>query len=164
MGESSDSPGTLERPRLVPRPGWLCLVAFVLILVAVGLNVSVPVYRERAALRVLRPFVYGDLQTRQTGPRWLRRWAGESRMNVLDKVEGITLRGPLVDDDILLNLHNLSHLQKVCLVNTSVTDVGLQRLVSLQGLTDVVPVRNPAITAEGVAKLRSARPKLRVHY
>jgi hypothetical protein len=166
MGRPSDSGGAPERQRFsIPRPGWVGFLAFVLVLVAVGLNIGAPIYRERVALQALRPLVLrGGLQFHQTGPRWLRQWAGERRMEVFDKVESITLQGPLVNDDTLLNLRGLSRLQKVVLMETQVTDVGLQGLKSLPGLTDVVPIRNSAITAGAVAELRRTMPSLRVHY
>jgi hypothetical protein len=85
-------------------------------------------------------------------------------MEVFDKVESITLQGPLVNDDTLLNLRGLSRLQRVVLKETQVTDVGLQGLKSLPGLTDVAPIRNSAITAGAVAELRRTMPSLRVHY
>lgn len=69
---------------------------------------------------------------------WLTQSIGPDFATVLDRVTGIRLSGPAIDDRVLLNLAGqrmvLSGLQKLELIDTGITSVGLQQLQAFESL------------------------------
>src|SRR5262245_2417071 len=73
----------------LPRPLWIGSVAGVLVVVAVGLPIGVPVYRQYVAIREIEE-VGGRVETYARGPKWLRRQFGDCQwMKPFDEVVSV---------------------------------------------------------------------------
>ncbi|MFN0056482.1 MAG: hypothetical protein ACKV0T_30410 [Planctomycetales bacterium] len=168
----------------LPRPLWLCLGTFVVVIVAGGIRFGMPVYRRQVAIREIER-VGGIVATRNVGPVWLRSVVGEEWMQRFDDVVEVyltdtqftdaglrhlealsalrllNLRGTQSSDAGLVHLEALSHLETLDLNSTNVTDAGL---VHLKGLTRLqrLFVMGTQVTAEGVADLEAALPDLAI--
>src|SRR5262245_8096366 len=68
----------------LPRPLWIGLATILLIVVAVGLHIGVPIYREQVAIREIER-LGGYVQTEQGGPKWVRECIGDQRMKLFDR-------------------------------------------------------------------------------
>src|SRR5262249_35477104 len=142
----------------LPRPLWIGSVAGVLVVVAVGLPIGVPGYRQYVAIREIEE-VGGRVETYARGPEWLRRQFGDCQgrkpfdevvsvhiateiasdttlvhLRAFDKLMVAGLACPNVTNAGLVNLEGKSHLELVSLNGTQVTDEGL---VHLSGLTSL---------------------------
>ena len=54
----------------LPRPLWIGLTTVVLVVVAIGLRIGAPIYRQQVAIREIE-VLDGSIRTEPTGPRWL---------------------------------------------------------------------------------------------
>jgi hypothetical protein len=87
--------------------------------------------------------------------------AGVTGLPNLARLRVLRLGGTRVTDDVLARLSGLRRLRELDLSGTLVTDAGLTHLLELTDL-ERLTVRRTAITRAGLAKLRKARPGLRV--
>jgi hypothetical protein len=138
----------------VPHPLWILTVAVALGVVAGGVGVGVPAYRQWSAMNELQPYIYFD-HGRHVGPEWLRRLVGEQQMNAFDDIETIQFRcddvrydrmfgvkrepfpkhsGAVINDNAVANIKSFSKLKGLGLSCTDVTDVGMTDIVGLQKL------------------------------
>lgn len=133
MATTTHSPTVSESRRFPIRPLWIGLAAFVLIVMAIGLQAGMPIYRQQSAQAMIKR-VKGEFQVQKGGPDWLRRWIGDERMTVFDVVERAQLRGRPVTDPDVAKLRGLTSLHFVSLGRTQVTDTGLGYFRELTGV------------------------------
>jgi hypothetical protein len=69
----------------------------VVVVVAVGLWIGVPVYRRQVAIREIER-VRGQVVSKSGGPAWLRRCIGNQRMHAFDEVVYVDLENTRFDD------------------------------------------------------------------
>ena len=155
---------------------WVGVATVVLIVIAVGLRIGVPIYRQQLAFRVIEA-AGGCIEPVRGGPDWLRRWAGDEWMKVFDEVgyvielsdkhvgddevaslaglrslEYLDLDRTRITDAGLPHLARLLNLRQLRLVRTRVTDAGLEHLAGMTSLEDV-RLLGTAITDAGLARL-----------
>lgn len=168
----------------LPRPMWIFLATVVLVVVAVGLQIGVPVYRHKMAIRRLQN-LGGVVVTEKGGPAWLRRCIGNKLMRYQDPVYQIwfprftdadiaraelarhtqltvlCLNGTDIGDSGMAALRGLKSLRVLSLDGTHVTDAGLDELTELAGLQHL-NLSGTKVTAAGVAELQRALPRLNI--
>jgi hypothetical protein len=144
----------------LPRPLWIGLAAAVLVVVAIGLRVGIPIYRQHIAIREIKG-LGGTVDTRPRGPAWLRERLGNGRMKPFNEAIEVNLSSSRVNDATLRHVRWLTSLQSLNLVDTDVTDVGLGHLKQLRNLK-VLYIRGTNATDAGVAELHRALPQLKV--
>ncbi len=84
----------------LPRPLWIGVAAVVLVVVAVGLRIAVPIYRQQVAIREITR-LRGKVRQVAWGPEWLRKRvtdAGVAQLKKLTCLEQVNLMGTLVTD------------------------------------------------------------------
>jgi hypothetical protein len=90
------------------------------------------------------------------GVDWLRRSFGEDFSHVAEKVQGIELNGPAVDDKTIAWLSDhrttLTGLRSLDLTRSALTDAGLQHLASLPALREL-DLSETKITTAGLVVL-----------
>jgi hypothetical protein len=144
--------GTVARFVRLPRPSWIFSVSAVIALLAIGLRVGLPMYRELAAKAALMKFD-GDVETENGGPDWLRRWIGDRRMEPFDHVTSVNLQSRAVTDSDLTPLHDLPQLWLLGLdEDADVTDATLENLRSLHNLNTLF-LSGTGITDDGLVNL-----------
>jgi uncharacterized protein (TIGR03067 family) len=79
----------------------------------------------------------------------------------LAAVEKLDLRFTMVGDAGIARLTGLDNLRELNLCFTPVTDAGLASVAKLKGL-QIVALRGTAVSAQGIQKLRDARPGLKI--
>jgi len=136
----------------LPRPLWIGLVTAVLVVVAVGLQFGVPIYRQQLALREIER-LRGRVVTREGGPAWLRQLVGDTWMTPFDRVVRVDLEHRHVQDSDLASLRWLSDLEVLILARTEITDDGLKHICHLQHLKRL-DLRVTEITDHGLAILQ----------
>ncbi len=120
----------------LPRPLWTGLAAVVLTIVAGGLWIGVPIYRQRVAIREIER-AGGNVVYMESGQDWLFRWLGDDGMSGLAEVAGVSLSETEFIDADLESIRVLNRIRRLNLRSTRVTDAGcrhLEVLVSLQEL------------------------------
>src|SRR5258707_2386977 len=97
----ANSPATEPRRFSIrlPRPLWIGLATIVTVVVAVGLRIGVPIYRQRAAIRAIEQN-WGHVVTRPRGPKWIRDRMGDERMKMFDEVVEAHIGGRRATDAI----------------------------------------------------------------
>jgi len=110
-----------------PWPLWIWLAAGVLVVVGVGLRIGGPIYRQQVAIREIER-LGGTVQTRSSGPEWLRKWVGDGWMKPLDNVIGVSLLNTEATDDGMAHLTGLTNLERLSLAGTRVTVFGVVSL------------------------------------
>jgi len=164
----------------LPHPLWILLAALLLLLIAAGLGIAIPHYRQQTALREIER-LNGSVSMLGGGPDWLRRWIGDDRMRPFDKVSAVDLaRSKVTDGDLiwlaqlrglrrlnlwtarisdagLVHLRDLTELRRLDLDDTRVSDAGLVHLYPLTHL-ERVTIRATHVTDEGIAELRRRLP------
>ncbi len=110
-----------------PRPIWIALWAVVLIGVAVGLRIGIPIYRQYAAIRDIKRAGCRYIAIRPRDltwlPHWLQDWVFEPErrevfskvMNGLGTVEEIGCVGPGFTDDAMAQIASLTELRRLYL-------------------------------------------------
>jgi hypothetical protein len=166
----------------VPHPLWILTTAVVLGVVAVGLEVAVPIYDHHRAVLELQ--AHGQVHTLKGGPNWLRTRLGDERMKPFDRVSQIFAHAEFGDDDAqhlahlpeleyaylcesqitdagMADIGRVTHLQALLLDRTSVSDDGIRLLIGLSNLR-FLSVGETQATGAGVAELQRALPKLTI--
>jgi hypothetical protein len=162
----------------MPRPLWIGLAAGILIVLAVGLQIGLPIWRHRAASRLITE-LGGVVAIQEGGPALLRRRIGDERMSVFDRVRSVRFVGvePVPDaalaelkwlatsedlevmvdggeigDSSLRHFRSLFGIKTLVLCSTQISDAGL---VNLQSLTKIqsLDVSHTHVTDAGLASL-----------
>ena len=136
----------------LPRPLWIGLAACVLVIVAIGVQVGVPIYRQESAIREIER-LGGTVQLRPRGPQWLRDRIGDRAQRLCGEIAGVYLRDCPATDETLRTVCRLPGLKGLSLSNTNVTDAGLAELKSLTRL-ERLWLANTAVTDAGLAHLK----------
>jgi len=147
----------------MPRPLWIGLAAAVVIVVAVGLRVGLPIYRGQVAVAEVER-LGGWAFTEPCGPEWLASLLYEIDQDLGDRlvtVSSVCLEGRPVTDKTLEQLSWLSGLKDLRLNQTGTTDAGLAHLHRLTNLQRI-DLANCPVTDSGVADLQRALPGLTV--
>jgi hypothetical protein len=139
----------------LPRPLWIGLTTAVLVVVAVGLGVVLPILRQQVAIREIQR-LGGEIVIQNGGFAWLRSRIGDEQMKYFDKAVQVDLTAKSVNDATVRHIAALSDLKVVWLGNSRVTDDGL---VHLRGLTNLEQLwlGNTQITDAGVVHLQGLR-------
>jgi len=96
----------------LPRPFWLGMATVVLVVVAAGLRIGVPIYRQQAAVREIeRADPKSYILRRPRGPTWLRDWVGEERMEPFDDVVTLSIDTKANTDATLRQVNWLTSLE-----------------------------------------------------
>src|SRR5262245_54859996 len=90
-------PTTPAEPGRLPRPLWIALGALALLAAGVGLQFGLPVYRQQLALQELER-AGGRFTAKKGGPKWLRKFLGDDRVRVLDRVTEVWCSGTAISD------------------------------------------------------------------
>src|SRR5260370_42201108 len=93
----------------IPQPLWIGLVTAVLVVVAAGLQVIIPVWRQQRAIREIRR-LGGRIVIEKGGPEWLRERVGDEHMKYFDRVVKADLTVKSVDDSTLRQVAALDNL------------------------------------------------------
>ncbi len=128
----------------LPRPLWIGVAALALLLVAAGLRLGVPVYRQQAAIAKIE-ILGGQVERHPFGPSWLRKWVDEGRVERFDAVHLVNLADTATHDTDL-----------ACLTRSSVSDEGLLVIRTIPRLKCLI-LDETAITDDGMAHLGAAR-------
>ena len=162
----------------LPRPLWSGVATGVVVIVAIGLQIGVPIYRQHLAKREIERLGGAVAGFRLRGPNWLRTRLDADWMRPIDVVIGIDLRDSqgidskvdqthvsyLADINLiwldnaqfsdagLTRLKTLTNLECLSLANTQVTDVGMSHLKGLPSLQEL-SVDNTNVTDAGLEQL-----------
>ena len=136
----------------LPRPLWIGVAAVVLVVVAIGLQFGLPIYKQQSAIREIRR-LNGGVEMRPRGPEWLRNRVGGERMKPFDDVILVDLTGTQATDATLGHVGLLTDLQRLSLAHTHVSDIGLAYLKELTCL-QVLVLNNTQVTDVGLAHLK----------
>jgi hypothetical protein len=127
------TPDPRRFPIRPPRLLWIGLGTSVLVVVAIGLGATTPIYRQHLAIREIKR-LGGTVVTRPTGPQWLRDRVSKERMQLFDDVVGVHFGGTNATDTTLSLVGGLTRLERLFLDNTQVSDAGLAHLKGLTRL------------------------------
>src|SRR5665213_2074561 len=83
----------------LPRPFWIGVAAVGLIILAIGLGIGVPMYRQHSAILEIQR-LGGFVETNFGGPNWLRDLVGERWMQVFDEPSYIQFGEQSADDTV----------------------------------------------------------------
>src|SRR5262245_20153996 len=111
----------------LPPPRWIGVATLVLIVVAAGLRISVPIYRQRAAIQEIER-AEGKVQFMAGGPDWLRQRIGNERMKYFNEVYEVELVKKEGTDAVLKELHKVPSVRRLNLALSDVSDAGLANL------------------------------------
>src|SRR5262249_46373214 len=75
----------------LPRPLWIGLAAVVLVIVAAGLGIGVPILRQQVVIQEIH-FLGGWSEVRYAGPQWLQELLGYERTRILDVITVVRLK------------------------------------------------------------------------
>ena len=162
-GMSATDPMTPEPCRFsirLPRPLWISLSTFMLIVVATAIGIGAPIYRQRAAFREIAR-LDGLVITESRGPEWLRERLGDHWREVFDKVVGVEVVEVGLDysdatDATLGEIRWLTGLKSLSLEGTQITDASLRNVTDLTRLQTLV-LRGTQITDEGTVHLKGIK-------
>ena len=156
MHSALSIPPTPEpRRRLIrlPRPLWIGVVTVLLIVVALGLRIGIPVYRQQAAIREIQR-LGGVVYVQPRGPIWLRERIPARFNELFGEVDFISLQETSATDATLAHLQGLNGLKQLWLTATSVTDSGMLHLKGLTNL-QMLHLERTLVTDVGLAHLKS---------
>jgi hypothetical protein len=147
----------------LPRPLSIGLVTVVLTVVAVGLRIGIPIYRQQVAVQEIER-LGGWVFTEPRGPEWL--WSLLYRIDAdlgarTDIVNSVCLRHLAATDNTLYHMGCLSDLRELELTDTQVTDTGLAHLKWLTRL-ERIDLSHAPVTDAGVAELQRALPRVTI--
>jgi hypothetical protein len=136
----------------LPRPIWIAVPTLALVVVVVGLEVGLPVYRRQQARQTIDRF-NGFFHTVPVGPEWFREVIGEERAESFDSVRWLCLDGKKVTDGDLAVICTQTSLEELDIGHTPITDVGLEHVGRLSRLRRLALLETP-ITDAGLMHLR----------
>jgi Leucine-rich repeat (LRR) protein len=116
----------------LPRPLWIGVAAVVLTVAAVGVQIALPAYRKKVAIREIRR-AGGMILFEERGPKWLRKRVGNEMLEPLWKItEVIFGSGQTATDEGLKHVGSLREFQKLDLEGQQkITDAGIENLKGL---------------------------------
>ncbi|HLQ39007.1 MAG TPA: c-type cytochrome domain-containing protein [Planctomycetota bacterium] len=120
---------------------------------------TAPRIDDAAAQRLLEP-----VRAQVTDLGMARTAITDATLQFLQRMQGLVrldLRGTGVTDAGVARLRRLPHLQHLVLAQTKLTDAVVEHLAAMPAL-DAVYLWHAGVSAEALARLRSARPGLRV--
>ena len=160
MGTVPHDPTIPERRSVsipLPRPLWIGLAAILLVVAAVGIRISVQIYRQKEAIRTITEAggsVYGDYPR----PPLLSKWFAESGLIGLANVQTVTFFGADTTGEALRSIGQLDSLEEVVITVSEVTDTGLAHLRNLHALRLLFIYNSRTTDAGGPQFRRSGYP------
>jgi hypothetical protein len=153
VGMSATDSITPEQRRLsvrVPQPLWIGLAAGLLTVIAAGLRVGLPIYRQQVAIREIERV--GGVVDRRPGKSWIHNWLSDERLSWFDEIHSVTFESAFTDDADLRHLRQFPNLRHLYIDRTRITDAGL---VHLEGLThlELLSLNGTQITDNGLTHL-----------
>jgi hypothetical protein len=142
-------------------PVSLRIFAVILVLTGFGslLQVGLPIYRERMAIRTIES-LGGMVGRKAGGPHWLRGVL--EKTTLFDHVTWVDLRTPRATDATLAELNALPELSYVSVGKSQMTVAGVRHLIGLPKLSYVSLPDGP-LTNWAVGELCRASPAIRVN-
>jgi hypothetical protein len=108
-------------------PRWILLAAIGLGIIAGGMHIGLPAYRQRLAIRAVER-LGGTALAEPAPPAWLPRWCPDRIAGSFVNVWSVDLADSQTTDTDLVCVTPLSGLQILNLDGTQVTDAGMARL------------------------------------
>ena len=156
----------------LPRPLWIGMATVGLVFVHVGLRIGVPIYRQHVAIREIQR-LGGQVSTREVRPHWARRWLPDSRIWLFDAVERVNLAENKSADAAVVHLRSMRGIATTLdystmfpgnlggmrnsvgldLIDSTITDAGLENLKELRGLEFLI-LNNTRVTDAALVHLR----------
>jgi hypothetical protein len=153
----------------VPHPLWILVAALVLGVVAAGLHLGRPAYRQWSAIRAIGQSGF-PVDVERVGPEWLREFVGETQMNAFDEIPSIHFQpdltrhtapyfkwfGPVTppaDDSVVANVRKIPNLKQIDMACSNVTDACMENVCSLQYL-EYLDMRGTDISDASVPLLK----------
>jgi len=136
----------------LPRPLWFAIPTAFLVVAVVGIQVGVPIYRQRRAIATIERCGGGFILTRR-GPPWLRSLFGDDWMESFDDVILVNLETEAANDSDLSCIASLTSVKEVRLINTQITDAGLVHLKRKTSLENV-SLSESKVTNSGLRHLQ----------
>jgi 8-oxo-dGTP pyrophosphatase MutT (NUDIX family) len=173
-GMVASDPVTPEPHRFairLPRPLWIGLMTLLLVIVAAGFRIGLPIYRQQAAIREIEErggYVksYDDIRIWDMPDWMLRMWWRlyliESERVVFREVHLVDLSGGQFDDDVLPVTLAFPQVRHLDLTLSGVTDAGMPHLAAL-GCMETLFLSGTGVTDAGLVHLKSLK-KLRNLY
>src|SRR5438477_8418728 len=96
----------------LPRPLWIAVATGVLVVLGMGLQLGLPVYRDHAAIREIER-MGGTFQVHPRGPEWLRAWIGDYSIKLFDRLTTVYLVDSPATDTTLGWLRGLTNLERL---------------------------------------------------
>jgi hypothetical protein len=162
----------------LPRPLWILLATVVLVVVAAGLRIELPLYWRQAAVREIER-LSGQISYERTGPDWLRNLIGEERMSAFDGIEYVRFppdeptyhsrfsgyysgrvpwtTGPTVSDAALSCLAGVPDLKQLDLEWTNVSDAGMIHVARLHHLEELLLEGTDVSDCRPLSQLRNLK-------
>jgi hypothetical protein len=142
-----------------PAAAWIVLATMVLAVVAAGLRIGVPIWRQQVASREIER-LRGQIEVRNDGPLWLQELMGPKDAQIFNVITRVRLGGTDFGDDDMGVLSGLATVERLVLYNTRVTDSGLVHVRGLRNLKGLY-LHGTRVTDAGLTPLK-ALPQLRV--
>src|SRR5262245_2828998 len=120
----------------LPPPLWIGVATMAVVLVAAGLRIALPIWRQQVAIQEIERLGRRVISV-EGGPRWLRRLVGNKWMTIFDVPVSVTLSRTAVTDTNLSRLRELRHLHSLLLQSTRISDDGLVHLEGLKTLEEL---------------------------
>src|SRR5258708_31330620 len=129
MASAAPNPLPAEPRRFwLPRPLWISVATVVLVGVAVGLRIGIPIYRHLVLFDEVER-LGGRIEAYPGRPEWLQYWLGrEMNRRMLGEVVQIDLNRTMATDDTLEKMKEQTDVKVLILTDTEVTDAGLAHL------------------------------------
>jgi hypothetical protein len=137
----------------LPRPLWIGLAAFGLMLAVVWINLGLPIYRQQVAIGEIE-LLHGRIIRRSGTPAWVKTWLGDRCDVMFDDVSQVWLSEKPATDDSLRYLKGLTNLEELWLNKTHVTDDGMAIVEGMPKLKNLW-LDDAHITDAGLTYLRS---------
>jgi hypothetical protein len=145
----------------LPRPLWIGLATVLLVIVAIGLQIGMPIYRQQAAIREIER-IGGWVGATLGGPDWLRECVGDEWMRLLrDEPTTVKLDWTDADDKTLMQVSQLSGVEYIHLRHARITDAGLKKLSVLRRLR-LIDAFGTDVTESGIRDLKQSLPHVEV--
>jgi hypothetical protein len=140
-----------------PAAAWIVLATVVLAVVAAGLHIGVPIWRQQVAIREIER-LGGQIEVRNDGALWLQELMGPKDAQIFNVITRVRLGGTDFGDCDMGVLSGLATVERLVLYNTRVTDSGLAHVRGLRNLKGLY-LHGTRVTDSGLTPL-SALPQL----
>jgi Leucine Rich repeat len=156
MSASHPDPAMLEPRRFSirsPTLAWIVLATVVLAVVAGGLGIGIPIWRQHAASREIER-LGGSTEVRNDGPEWLQEFMGPKDAQIFNVITRVRLGGTDFGDGNMQVLSGLATVERLALFNTRVTDSGLVHVRGLRNLKGLY-LHGTRVTDAGLSPLKA---------